>query len=137
MRETLAVKLGIGDRLTVELPSLAARFAGTVQEIVPFADPGARTLLFKLALPKDERLFAGMYARVAVPAGTAQTIVVPEQAVTRIGQLTYLTVVDNRDRLLRRLVTLGRRNAQGEVAVLSGLKPGERFLLPAAAGAGA
>ncbi len=137
VRETLAVKLGIGDRLTVELPSLAARFAGTVQEIVPFADPGARTLLFKLALPKDERLFAGMYARVAVPAGTAQTIVVPEQAVTRIGQLTYLTVVDDRDRLLRRLVTLGRRNAQGEVAVLSGLKPGERFLLPAAAGAGA
>ncbi len=135
VRETLAVRLGIGDRLTVELPSLGQWFTGTVQEIVPFADPGARTLLFKLALPKDERLFAGMYARVAVPAGTARTILVPEQAVTRIGQLTYLTVVDDDNRLLRRLVTLGRRNAEGAVVVLSGLKPGERILLPTAVGA--
>ncbi len=134
VRETLAVKLGIGDRLPVELPSLDRRFTGAVQEIVPFADPGARTLLFKLALPKDEQLFAGMYARVAIPAGAARNILVPEQAVTRIGQLAYLTVVDDRDRLVRRLVTLGRRNAEGEIVVLSGLAPGERILLPKTTG---
>ncbi len=129
VRETLAVKLGIGDQLTVELPSLGERFTGTVQEIVPFAEVGARTLLFKVALPKDERLFAGMYARVAIPAGTAREVLVPQGAVTRIGQLSYLTVLDERDRPVRRLVTLGHSRSDGRIEVLSGLKAGERYVI--------
>ncbi|RMF13454.1 MAG: efflux RND transporter periplasmic adaptor subunit [Alphaproteobacteria bacterium] len=129
VRETLAVRLGIGDRLNVEVPSLNARFVGTVQEIVPFAEPGARTLLFKVALPKDERLFAGMYAQVAIPAGTARTIHVPQGAVIRIGQLTYLTVLDDKGRPVRRMVTLGHARADGSIEILSGLKPGERYVV--------
>ena len=45
VRESLAVRLDVGMRLGVVIPALNERFEGVIDEIVPFAEPGARTLL--------------------------------------------------------------------------------------------
>lgn len=137
VRESLAVDLDVEQHLAVEVPALDRSLEGVVDEIVPFAEPGARTLLVKVRLlAPDERLFAGMYARVSVPAGERRRLVVPAAAVRTIGQLTYVDVADaaGGDRALsRRMVTTGTRGDDGAVEVLSGLAAGERVWVPARA----
>src|SRR5690606_18193574 len=128
VRESLAVGLRVGQTLAVEVPALGEVVNGTIDEIVPFAEPGARTLLVKVVLPtRDPRLFAGLYARIAVPAGEWRRVLVPADAVARVGQLAFVTVVTEADVLERRFVTLGPA-ANGEVEIASGLAPGERVL---------
>lgn len=128
VRESLAVRLSVGATLKVRIPSLEEEFEGVIDEIVPFAEPGARTLLIKARLPDDGRLFAGMFARAAIPAGERASLVVPERAVERVGQLEFVTVVGEGGPE-RRMVTTGPRLEQGLVEVLSGLDAGERVAL--------
>lgn len=129
VRESLAVRLSVGTPLLVRIASLGEEFHAVIDEIVPFAEPGARTLLIKARLPYDARLFAGMFARAAVPAGERARIVVPERSVERIGQLEFVTVAGEKGPE-RRMVTTGPRLEDGLVEVLSGLTAGERVALP-------
>lgn len=127
VRESLAVDLSVGDRVAVEVPALGESVQGRVDEIVPYSERGSRTLLVKVRLPRtDGRLFAGMFARIAIPAGERRSLVVPEAAVDRIGQLEFVTAVTPEGMAERRLVTTGTHPAPGWVEVLSGLEAGER-----------
>jgi membrane fusion protein (multidrug efflux system) len=129
VRETLAVKLDPGQVLSVRIEALASSFEGSIEEIVPFAEPGARTLLVKVRLPPHPDLVAGMFGRIAVPAGERRRLLVPGEAVSRMGQLEFVSVVGPEGTLERRLVTTGP-SRDGAVEVLSGLAAGERVLLP-------
>jgi membrane fusion protein (multidrug efflux system) len=130
VRESLAVTLKVGDGLPVEVPALNQRFAGVIDEIVPYAEPGARTMLVKVRLPADSRLIAGMFARVGVPAGQRARLLAPAAAVLRIGQLEVVTLVDDEGRLSRRFVTSGATDDEGRLEILSGLAAGDRLLVP-------
>ncbi len=132
VRESLAVRLSVGDVVAVEVPALGEPVQGRIDEIVPFAEPGARTLLVKVVLPRsDARLFAGLFARIAVPAETRARLLIPEPAVDRVGQLEFVTVAGEAGLAERRLVTTGDRPHPGQIEVLSGLRPGERIWLGA------
>lgn len=129
VRETLAVRLDVGDALRVEIPAVESRVEGVVDEIVPFAEPGARTLLVKVRLPPRPGLFAGMFARVAIPADARTRLVVPDASIERVGQLEFATVLGEDGTATRRLVTTGRRPSPERVEVLSGLAEGERVIV--------
>jgi membrane fusion protein (multidrug efflux system) len=129
VRESLAVKLHTGDSLDLQIPSVARHLDGRIAEIVPFAEPGARTLLVKVALPPDENIYAGLFAQAAIPAGTRTRLLVPRAAIDRIGQLDFATVVDSAGVPERRPVTLGDYRTDGQAEVLSGLAAGERVLV--------
>lgn len=129
VRESLAVRLAVGAPLKVQIPSLEEEFEGVIDEIVPVAEPGARTLLIKARIPYDERLFAGMFARAALPAGERARLVAPERSVERVGQLEFVMVVGEGGPE-RRMVTTGPRLEEGLIEVLSGLAAGERVALP-------
>lgn len=129
VRESLAVHLEVGETFRVEIPALGEEIDGVIDEIVPFAEPGARTLLIKVRLLPDPRLIAGLFARVAIPAGDRARLVVPASAVERIGQLEFVAVTAPDSRRGRRLVTTGETDQEGRVEVLSGLRQGERVLL--------
>ncbi len=128
VRESLAVRLAVGDALRVEISALAETVDGPIDEIVPFAEAGARTLLIKVGMPSDARLYAGLYARVAIPAGERARILVPAAAVTRIGQLEFVTVIEDAGPA-RRMVTSGERLEDGRLDILSGLAAGERVVV--------
>ncbi|MEZ4334264.1 MAG: efflux RND transporter periplasmic adaptor subunit [Myxococcota bacterium] len=138
VRESLAVKLHLGQALPVEVESLDLRVEGEVDEIVPFAEAGARTLLVKVRLPADERLYAGLFARVAIPAGERTRVLIPASAVVREGQLEQVWMAEGSGAAELRAITTGERQADGRIEVLSGLRAGERIRVPeAGAGAGA
>jgi RND family efflux transporter MFP subunit len=130
VRESRAVALAPGAGLAVEIDALGQRFEGTIDEIVPFAEPGARTLLVKVRLPPDPRLYAGMFGRVEIPAGRRRVVRIPQHAVRRVGQLEFAQVALPDERVERRLVTTGPIDAEGRVEVLSGLADGERVVVP-------
>jgi membrane fusion protein (multidrug efflux system) len=129
VRESLAIRLNVGQTLRVEVPDLAKKLTGKIEEIVPFADPGARTLLVKLGLPPDPQLYAGMFARLAVPSGNRQRLLIPVEAVERIGQLEFVTTLKPRGEFERRLVTTGEPHGAAGIEVLSGLSAGDMVIL--------
>jgi multidrug efflux pump subunit AcrA (membrane-fusion protein) len=68
-----------------------------------------------------------MFARVEVPLGQRQRLLIPRGAAVHRGQLTGLYLLD-RDNIARfRLIRLGRSFGD-QVEVLSGLRPGEWYV---------
>lgn len=117
--------------LPVKLNSAAAAISGRVAEIAPVTDPGTRTFLVKLDLPRVPGLRAGQFGRVRVPVGTSRTPQVPAAAVTADGQMEFVTVVsDGRAHL--RIVKTGRID-DGSAEIISGLDAGERIVIEGAA----
>jgi hypothetical protein len=86
---------------------------------------GGRTLLVKVPLAQNPRLYAGLFARAAIRAGARTRLVVPEAAIERVGQLTFVTVTDDTNQPERRLVTL-REYRDGRIEVPNGVAAGER-----------
>jgi RND family efflux transporter MFP subunit len=129
IRESIATRLAPGQSLRVSVGAVGVVVDGEIDEIVPYAEPGARTFLVKIRLPSDPRLYAGMFGRVAVPAGQRTLRTVPATALNRIGQLEYVLVLRGEDPAERRLVTTGPTDAEGRIEVLSGLVPGEVVIL--------
>lgn len=127
VREELALSLRPGQQLEVELPGAARTLGAIVEEIVPAADPGARSFMVRAILPSDQSLLPGMYARLQVPAGDRRRLLVPADRVALVGQLNVAWVVRGTGSE-RRFVRLGQPTADGQVEILSGLEAGELVL---------
>ncbi len=128
VRESLAIHLKVDEVLRVEIPAVDKIVEGVIDEIVPFAEVGARTLLVKLRLPSDPQLIAGMYAKAALPAGEVSYLVLPIQAIERIGQLEFVNVITQQGKTERRLITTGKIIDKYSIEVLSGLAENEKVL---------
>lgn len=127
VREQLALALEVGQSMSVEVPSVSKTFTATIEELVPAADPGSRSFLVKAILPSEKQLLPGMYARLLVPAGERERLLIPLDRVARVGQLDVVWVAQQDERL-RRFVRLGQPTGDGWVEVLSGLEAGDRLL---------
>lgn len=130
VRESLAGKLRPGAELAVMIDALTTSVQGRVEEIVPQAEPGSRSMLVKVALPERPDIYPGMFGRLLIPTGREKRVYVPENAILRVGQLTYVWVIGENNKNERRFVTLGESRRNGEQEILSGLAPGERVGIP-------
>ncbi len=102
-----------------------------VAQIFPVADSLRHTVTVKLDLPQGVPGGPGMYAEVAIPdASVPETSVpvVPSSAIVWRGSLPAVFVVTEGGKPSLRLVRLGQKLDQDLVAVLSGLRAGERIL---------
>jgi len=131
VRESLALRLKVGQQLPASLESLGYECEATVSEIVPEAQSASRSFTVKVTGPCPPGVYSGMFGRLKLPLDEEELVVVPDAALQRVGQLTMVDVVGENNRLERRSVQLGRELARGH-EVLSGLVPGEKVALPAA-----
>ncbi|MEX0942499.1 MAG: efflux RND transporter periplasmic adaptor subunit [Pseudomonadales bacterium] len=129
VRETLAVKLRIGQEITVEVGALGSSVMGTIEELVPAADAASRSFLVKVAIDFDAALMPGMFARFIVPVTHTSLILIPASVVTEVGELNLVSIYKN-GQIERRLIRLGKSYADGQVAVRAGLNVGENLVLP-------
>lgn len=125
--ESMILKINRGNRLAVYVPPAGLTVEGTVAEVAPTADPLSRTAPIKLDIPSNPRLRSGQFARLSLPAGTAETVAVPAAALLVSGQMERVFVVTDKVARLR-LVRSGARDREN-VEILSGLRAGETVVV--------
>ena len=128
VRESLALTLKIGQQLKTEIPALHKSIMATIEEIVPAANPGARSFLIKAKIEHNGELLPGMFARIRIPAGKKEQLHIPAAYIKQMGQLDVVWVLEN-GAALRRFIRVGQKTGN-EVLVISGLSAGEKLILP-------
>jgi RND family efflux transporter MFP subunit len=123
-------QVAAGDSVTVDITSLPdARFVVPVARVIPAANPMSRTYDIETYLDNPSgRLKSGMFARVLVPVGEREAIVVPRACIEERGQLRGVFVVDAGGIAHLRWVRSGQE-VPGGVEILAGLEPGETVVL--------
>ncbi|MEW6670975.1 MAG: efflux RND transporter periplasmic adaptor subunit [Thermodesulfobacteriota bacterium] len=115
-------------KLKVILPALDSRvLEGTVQAIVPTADPQSRSFIVKVDLPANTVVSSGLFARITIPLGDSPVMLIPAAAVVAQGQLTGVYLVDADGIARFRLIRTGRM-FEDLVEVVSGLPEGSRYV---------
>lgn len=127
VRETLATRLSVGSTIGVRIDALDLTCEGRISEVVPQADVTTRTFDVKVVGPCPPGVYSGMFGRILIPLEPEPVLVVPPEAVRRVGQLALVTVMEE-GKARTQAVTLGRTFDQG-VQVLSGLREGELVAL--------
>ena len=124
--EALAVRPGVAARVTS--PSLpGTEEEGRVEMVSSVVDPARHTLPVRIRLANPQGLLRpNLYARVRFAAAPPRDAVeVPASAVLSDGERQYVYVEDGGGRFARREVSVGAAH-EGRVAVLSGLRAGEK-----------
>lgn len=114
----------LGASLQVELPLGPAN--GTLTEIASSSsDPVSRTRLARIALPAGTATHSGDFARVAWPAGSNATLSIPAIALTTLGQMERVFVIQSGLAQLRLVKTAGPATDPTRVNIAAGLDAGE------------
>ena len=123
-------RLAPGMAVQVQVEGLDAALPGRVARIAPAVETGTRSIGVTVVVANvGERLRAGQYAvaRVVLP-DLQQRLVVPLTALGSTGGQSHVWLID-KGLLLRRAVTLGRRDeAGGQVEGRSGLSADDQLL---------
>ena len=129
IRENLYQKIKIDDKLNVEIESTGKNFTADIKEIVPAVDPGSRTFIINAYLSDyTAGLMPGMFARCDIPIGKKSALLVSKEAIVKIGQLEYLDVRANNNKVLRQLVkTVPVKNSE-LLQIIAGVKSGTEYL---------
>jgi RND family efflux transporter MFP subunit len=118
----------VGQSAPVNIDALGSlEIAGKVVQMVPAADPGSRSFLVKIELPRNATLRSGLFGRAQFPRGERSALLIPRAAVVERGQLQAVYVLDSEQIAGLHYVTLGRTSGQ-QVEVLSGLEGGEKLV---------
>lgn len=118
----------LGAQVPVQIDALGNQpIAGKVVQVVPAADPSSRSFTVKVELPQSPLLRSGLFGRALFALGQRQSILVPQTALVRRGQLDAVYVVDKDQVAGLRYITLGKPSATG-MEVLSGLGDGDRIV---------
>ena len=131
--------LKMGMLVPVRIDVGNVRVDARVAQIFPSADAMRHTVTVKFDLPINVPGGPGMYAEVMLPEVRVQVgevPVIPDSAVLWRGSLPAVYVATEDERTELRLIRLGDYVSANQVAVLSGLKVGERiYAAPPASGA--
>jgi hypothetical protein len=127
VRESLALRLAVGDRISARLDALNHECLATISEIVPEAEAASRSFTVKVTGPCPPGIYSGMFGRITIPLDEEEIVVVPTTAVKHVGQLNLVEVLQD-GRVFRRSVQLGRELSEG-YEVLAGLEPGEQVVI--------
>jgi multidrug efflux pump subunit AcrA (membrane-fusion protein) len=118
-----------GDIVPARLDVGNVNVQARVATIFPIADPERHTVTVKLDLPTGAPGGAGMYAEVMIRdinARVRELPVVPKSALVWRGSLPGIFVLNDQDKPELRLVRTGDDVGAEGVAILSGLRAGER-----------
>ncbi|MEA5582531.1 efflux RND transporter periplasmic adaptor subunit [Nodularia harveyana UHCC-0300] len=139
-------QIQVGQSVQVSLDAFPNEsLIGRVTRISPVADPTARLIPVEVVIPNnDNKIGSGLLARVKFTPQTSQRVVVSQRAIQKnnnssdsttsesnsqdtTGNIFVITDTEGKNKVTARTVTLGNK-ADGNVEILSGLQPGERYV---------
>ncbi len=124
----------LGQSVTVTLDALPGEIlTGRVTRISPVADSTSRLMPVEITLANaDNRIGSGMLARVIPASSAASTVFVPESALDTAegaeNQIFVLSQTEDTVTVEHRTVQIGQ-TANNQVEILSGLSPGEEYVV--------
>ena len=115
----------LGREVPVQIDALGeSLLIGTVVEAAPSADPLSRTFRVKVSLPKNPGIKSGMYGKALCPREERQTLLIPQNALIKRGQLEQVFSVDESQTAHLRLIKTGKAFGD-QLEILAGLLEGE------------
>lgn len=124
----------LGQSVSVQLDALSGQtFTGQVTRISPLANSTSRLIPVEITLANpDTRIGSGMLARVSQTNPDSETVLIPQSALETAegadNQIFVITETGDTVFVEPRTVEVGQR-ANNQVEVLSGLSPGEEYVL--------
>jgi RND family efflux transporter MFP subunit len=116
------------DKATVVLPTLNQILVATRVTVLPAADARLLATQVRAELPSGlpAGIVPGTAAKILLPIGTANKLVMPAAAVIHRGELTAAYVIGADGRPQLRQIRIGDAVQGGQVEVLAGLAAGEQ-----------
>lgn len=107
-------------------------FKGSITRIYPTINNATRTFQVEVSLPNDdERIRPGMFARVTLPYGSANRVVIPDRAVNKLmgSGDRYVWIYNPETETVRYSKVETGRRMDTEYEVLSGVEDGDRVVV--------
>jgi len=122
-------RIKLGQPATVTPPCCPHdRYEGAVTYISDVVDKDTRTVKVRVVVPNRGRALKGeMFVRVAIATGSNRVLAIPQSAVHREEEQTYVLVAGRPGDYQRRPVTVGA-DMDGFIEVLSGVTPEDRVV---------
>ncbi|MCQ2572440.1 MAG: efflux RND transporter periplasmic adaptor subunit [Treponema sp.] len=127
-RYVASLKPGLKAEVTLEAyPDVI--FTAKVKNVSPVLDAATRTKSVVLVFDtKDERINAGMFARVKLyTLDYAGELVVPEKALVTNNDDRYIFTVNDDETVTKNMVTVGK-SVDGMIQVITGIKKGDKVV---------
>jgi HlyD family secretion protein len=125
-------RLRVGVPVTVTPVGSARTYQGSVRLIEPIIDPATRQGVARIVVPYNSELRPGGFATAEIRAGVSNAPLLPESAVQSDARGNFVYIVNARNQVERRDVTVGEVNDRG-MAIASGLNGNERVVESAGA----
>ncbi len=125
-------KIKMGSYVEIELPAQNnRRFQARVSEINPSVLDSGNQFEVKLQVDhldaSELNIYTGMFAKVYIPMGETNRILIPKSVLIEKGQLVGVYTLSESGTALLRWVRLGKSYGKS-VEVLSGLSSGEKYI---------
>lgn len=122
--------ISVGTPVTVTPVGLDRSFTGQVWQIDPTIDSQSRQGIARVSLSYAQGLRPGGFATAVIRSGAVNAPVLPESAILSDDQGSYVYIVDQEDKVVRRAVRTGIVTDRG-IAIAEGLNGRERVVLRA------
>lgn len=121
-------RVSVGTRATVTPVGTDLTITGQVWQISPVVDPQTRQGTVRISVPYHMLLRPGGFADARLIVGAGEAPMLPESAVQSGPDGSYVLIVDDKNIVRRRNVTVGTVTDQG-VAIAGGLTGGEKVVI--------
>lgn len=121
-----------GNGATVTPIGHSETFAGRIWQVSPVVDPQTRQGIARIAVGYNPAIRPGGFAAATITSGSGSAPLLPESAVQSDPKGSFVYIVNGRNQVERRDVTVGQVSDAG-VAVTSGISGGESIVTSAAA----
>ncbi|MEQ5788218.1 efflux RND transporter periplasmic adaptor subunit [Erythrobacter sp. NFXS35] len=122
--------LSVGTMATVIPTGSDEEFSGQVWQLSPVIDQASRQGTARIALPFAPALRPGGFATARINGGSLTATVLPESAVLADEEGSFVYIVGEDNKTVRRAVTIGSVTEQG-IAITEGLSGTEQVVLRA------
>lgn len=129
--ETFLASLAIGQTIAARSAAFREReFTGAVRSIDSRINPVTRTVTVRAEIPNtDGALRPGMLLLVTLYQDPRNALSIPEAALVPVRDEQHVFIVLEDNTIARRRVDIGRRNHEGYVEVVAGLKDGMQVVV--------